>query len=313
MGIDRYQLKIRQAYPLDMKIRLTQERIKQWVDYWGIDGVYVSFSGGKDSTVLLHLVRQLYPSVPAVFVDTGLEYPEIKRFVNTIDNVTILRPEMRFDEVIKTVGYPIVSKEVSRIIFSARNCLAKGKTNANCIRQLEGTSQKKDGSLSVFQFDKWKYLLDAPFKISHKCCDVMKKNPMKKYVKETGRKSILGLMACESMRRRMQYLKTGCNAFNAKDPTSQPIAFWLEQDVLKYIYDNNIPYASIYGQIVPHNGIYITTGAKRTGCMFCAFGCHLEKSPNRFERMKETHPAQYDFCIHKMGFDKVLDYIGVKY
>lgn len=312
MAIDRYQLKIRQAYPLDMKIRLTQERIKQWVDYWGVDGVYVAFSGGKDSTVLLHLVRQLYPNVPAVFVDTGLEYPEIKRFVNTVDNVTILRPELRFDKVIEEYGYPIISKSVAKVIEICRNCEKRGKKDTSYQKRLSG-EYVVNGKKSLFNCEKWKFLLNAPFKISHKCCDIMKKKPIKKYRKDTGRKGILGIMACESVLRTAKYLENGCNAFNAKEPNSQPMAFWLEQDVLKYLYDNKIPYASIYGQIVPHNGIYITTGEKRTGCMFCAFGCHLEKSPNRFERMKETHPAQYDYCINKMGFNKVLDYIGVKY
>ena len=101
------ELKMFQNYPLDMKIRKTQLRIREWVGYYGSDGVYVSFSGGKDSTVLLHLVRQMYPNVEAVFVNTGLEYPEIQSFVKLFDNVTILRPKMRFDEVIRKHGYPI--------------------------------------------------------------------------------------------------------------------------------------------------------------------------------------------------------------
>ena len=70
-----------------------------------------------------------------------------------------------------------------------------------------------------------------------------------------------------------------------------------------------------------------TTGCDRTGCIFCMFGCHLEKEPNRFQRLKETHPRQYQYCIgggemvdgklqpnkEGLGLGKVLDYIGVKY
>ena len=73
-----------QALPLKLKVRLTQQRIREWVSEFGTDGVYVSFSGGKDSSVLLHIVRELYPDIPAVFCDTGLEYTEIRQFVSTI-------------------------------------------------------------------------------------------------------------------------------------------------------------------------------------------------------------------------------------
>ena len=109
-----------QALPLDLKILKTKNRIKEYYDFFG-GQVYVSFSGGKDSTVLLHIAREIYPDIEAVFVNTGLEYPEIQRFVKTFDNVTILRPKMRFDEVIKKYGYPIISKEVSQRIYEYRH------------------------------------------------------------------------------------------------------------------------------------------------------------------------------------------------
>lgn len=105
-----WELRQMQSLPLAAKVRMTENRIRDWVREFGEDGVYVSFSGGKDSTVLLHIVRNMYPDVEAVFVNTGLEYPEIQKFVKTFDNVTILRPKMRFDEVIKKYGYPLISK-----------------------------------------------------------------------------------------------------------------------------------------------------------------------------------------------------------
>ena len=98
-----------QSLPLKAKITMTKQRIRQWYEYW--DGlVNVSFSGGKDSTVLKHIVDSMYDDVPALFVNTGLEYPEIQSFVRDIKNgkfdcfnsdVEIVRPEMRFDEVIQ--------------------------------------------------------------------------------------------------------------------------------------------------------------------------------------------------------------------
>ena len=120
------ELKMLQALPLDIKIAKTQARIREWVNHYGVDGVYVSFSGGKDSTVLLDIARKMYPEIEAVFVDTGLEYPEIRKFVKTFDNVTIIRPEMLFVDVIKNYGYPFISKEESERIANAKKCIAGG-------------------------------------------------------------------------------------------------------------------------------------------------------------------------------------------
>lgn len=114
-----YDLKQMQSIPLEGKIIMTQRRIQEWHDYWG-GQVYVSFSGGKDSTVLKHIVDQMYSDVPALFVNTGLEYPEIQKFAMSQKNVVTVRPEMRFDEVIKNYGYPVVSKAVARTIYYAR-------------------------------------------------------------------------------------------------------------------------------------------------------------------------------------------------
>ena len=119
---DLYQM---QGLPLELKIRMTKSRIRDWINAYGEDGVYVSFSGGKDSTVLLDLVRQDYPNVPAVFVDTGLEYPEIRQFVKTFDNVEWLKPKMTFKQVIKKYGYPFISKEVSECVYGARKYLTQ--------------------------------------------------------------------------------------------------------------------------------------------------------------------------------------------
>ncbi len=174
---------------------------------------------------------------------------------------------------------------------------------------------------------KYKYLIDSDFKISEKCCHVIKKQPVKKYEKETGNKPIMAMMADESVKRQQGWLKTGCNAFDTNRPQSNPMAFWTEQDVLQYLKITNIPYASVYGDIMPKTKIIgqlaieevpiglMTTGEDRTGCMFCMFGVHLDKEPNRFQRMKLSHPKQYDYCIREsgLGLGKVLDFIGVKY
>ena len=115
------ELRQLQSLPLDIKVGKTKQRIREWVDYWGKDHVCVSFSGGKDSTVLLHIVRGMYGNdIPAVFVNTGLEFPEVQRHVRRFENVVVLTPKMNFKDVITKYGYPVVSKEISQVIYEAR-------------------------------------------------------------------------------------------------------------------------------------------------------------------------------------------------
>lgn len=308
-------LKKAQALPLTEKIRILCERVTEW--YYHYNGkVYVSFSGGKDSTVLLHIVRLLFPDVEAVFVNTGLEYPEIQKFVKTFDNVTILRPKMRFDEVLKNYGFPIISKEVAETVEQGRKSLERndGKYTYR-LKKLRGEAVDKYGNPSQYNTPKYEPLLYTDFRTSANCCGVMKKAPVKQYEKQTGKKPIMATMAAEGRARETAWIRTGCNAFDSKRPISKPMSFWTEQDVLQYIKLNDIPIASVYGDIVYEDSPeqmrieeydidgagtekLTTTGCSRTGCIFCGFGCHLEKEPSRFQRLKETHPRQYEYCIN---------------
>ena len=339
-----------QSLPLEAKILMSKQRIRQWYDYW--DGmVYVSFSGGKDSTVLKHLVENtpgVY-DVPSLFVNTGLEYPEIQRFAMSQPNVITVRPEMRFDEVLKKYGDPVASKEVAGYVREARPSKSE-KLRTMRTQRLRCEHRRPDGQLSEFNSPKWGILLDAPFETSDKCCAVMKKKPLDKYAKETGRKGIIGTMAHESRFRKKSWLRYGCNMFDSPSKQlSRPLSFWTNQDILLYLKKYNVPYCSVYGDIISTDdegneydmpSDYLealatadavpklkTTGCDRTGCIFCMFGCHLEKEPNRFQRLKETHPRQYEYCINGgemadgkwqpskdgLGLGYVLDYIGVDY
>ena len=296
------ELKLLQNYPLELKVEKTKLRIKEWYEHWNGE-VYISFSGGKDSTVLLDIVRSMYPEVEAVYVNTGLEYPENYKFVKTFDNVKILKPSMNFKEVIKKHGYPVVSKENSSYIWDIRHSTEYMKQ-----RRLYGDSKGR------FKLPKkYHYLIDAPFEISNKCCDVMKKAPVKKYEKQTGKKAIIGTMAEESNLRKQSYLKHGCNAFESKRPISTPLGFWTQQDILEYIYVNKLPISSIYGDVVLKNGVYKTTGVNRSGCIYCLYGIQNEGNPNRIQKLKQTHPIQYEYCLNKLGLKEVLEYMNIDY
>ena len=376
------ELKQWQALPLSVKVLMTCTRIRGWVHEYGEDGVYVSFSGGKDSTVLLHLVREVcgFKNVPAVFVDVPTQYPELRDFAKTFDNVEILKPKISFMEVCEKYGFPLISKEVSGALYEAKNYFTKVKaersnlTDRQTDRQIAGywafadvvgipkrqgaqhgeTYQNLKKGIIPSEYDylfeegkargdvpvrakiifgqlehkekgvltgeyskrydksKYKFMLDADFMVSDKCCKVMKKAPAHEYAKRTGRWPMTAQMAEESQLRTQKWLQYGCNGFQMKSPISNPMSFWTENDVLQYIAENNLPICSVYGEVVEDFGDeidgqmdisdlgwgetqkkYKTTGCKRTGCMLCGFGCHLEKSPNRFEMLKETHPGMY--------------------
>lgn len=413
----KQKLKQLQALPLDEKVALTEQRIADWVKKFGIDGVYVSFSGGKDSTVLLDIARKMYPEIKAAFSDTGLEFPEIREFVKSYENVDWVKPKKTFKKVIEDCGYPFISKEVSESVNGARRFISalldkiesgeityeklealttpphvvwsyefkklfgiaefanradrqpdmqtrggiEEMLNSDWMKTLlkQRSIEHRDGRREVAKFldmisvtgaigninvekdispynnSKWKFMLQAPFTIGNGCCRVMKKTPLHKYSKDTGRKPITAQMASESRLRTAEWVVNGCNAFDARFPVSNPMAFWVEQDVLLYCKLNNINICSVYGDIVTENGKEIdltnyvdkgssdqnrprfkTTLRSRTGCMFCGYGCHLEKAGmGRFEKLKETHPKQYDYIMRPkeqggLNYKEIIDWMN---
>ena len=335
-------LKTMQSWPLERKIRVTQTRIIEWYQRYSGNAA-VSFSGGVDSTVLLDLARRCYPDMEAVFVNTTLEFPEIIKFVKSFDHVTILKPKITYRNVIEKYGYPVISKEISNYVHRMRinaDCMEAYKNkihlqSAEWLREnldaipfsflkcMLGLSKERvekfreTGVLPKSKFaipSEWHSLIEAPFEISDRCCYHLKKAPVKKYCNETGRRMIIGTLAEESMLRKQIWLKQGCNAFDASEPKSTPLSFWTAQDILRYLKLTNIPYCPLYGDIIKGEDDKLKfTGYQRTGCAGCLYGCHLEETPNRMQKLKDTHPSIYNYLFGKLGYGPVCDFVGIAY
>ena len=235
--------------------------------------------------------------------------------MKTFDNVRVLYPKKTFKQVISEYGYPMLGKEIAHKVEGAR----KGQEWA--LKFVQGRGMY-NGKASRYNIKKYEPLLTTNFLISSNCCNVMKKNPCHSFEKETGKLPFIATMASESNLREQQWIKDGCNSFEGTRRSSKPMSFWTEQDVLEYIRRNNIKIASVYGDIyydipdqLPGQSMFewaeecisgcklCTTGSDRTGCIFCGFGAHLEKGEGRFERLKRTHPKQYDYCMNGGSYD----------
>jgi len=262
----------RLTWNINQKIDHALGTIENWLNHFDS---YVSFSGGKDSTVLLYLCRMIKKDIPAVFFNTTNEYPDIYKFIKTIPNLIRIEPEINLKKVIEKYGFPLISKEQAQYIREARTTNSEKLLNL----RLNGRNGNQ-GKIS----NKWQYLIKSHFDISEKCCYYLKKKPAIKFEKETGLKPIIGTMASESSLRKQKYLKNGCNSFYTKRQASYPLSIFTTNDIWEIIRKYKLSYCEIYDK-----------GEKQTGCMVCGFGCHLD---NRFERLKNNYPAIYNSVMN---------------
>ena len=282
--MDLSTLRERQAWTLSQKIDHSLGTIDQFYSYYN-GKVFVSFSGGKDSTVLAKLARIIDPNIKCVFVNTGCEYPDIVRFVNECKedgmNVDILRPEMTPRHVWEKYGFPIGSKEIAEMVESIRR-------NPNNIKSKNALGV--NNSHSVFQLNKrYYYLIHERYNTSNKCCDILKKKPSHRYEKETGLHPIIGTLADESKLREKTYLRRGgCNVFKER-PSSHPLSIWMEKDIWDFIKMYDIKLADIYYK-----------GVMRTGCVACDFGCQF-RNDRRLEILYSQYPKYYQMIMSFMN------------
>jgi len=323
-----WQLRQRQSLPLQQKILMTKRRIRNYYDHFDGD-VYLSYSGGKDSEVLRQIIKEMkgYTDITNVFCQTGLQLKSVREKVLELaddkdcfeeqtkygytqrfysnSNLVVLKPKMDFRETILKYGYPVVSKEQAQFIYEYNN------TTSDNLRSTRWQGNK-NGNFKISE--KWKFLVDVPFDISDKCCDIIKKRPFKRYEHEFNQNPIIATLANESMGRKQKYLQgDGCNVFDCERPHSNPMSFWTEQDVLEFIHKRDINLPEVYGEAVREDGVYKTTHRSRTGCAFCLFGIDQEEEPNRIQKLKKDDPQMYQYCMDKLRLGEIMEFMNIPY
>lgn len=347
--MNRTELKMLQALPLDIKRAKSKQRLREAIDYFGKEHLYLSVSGGLDSTAAHLLLQEVeeednIPSgaIPRVNSNTGNEYDGVLKKAREISDVEV-KPLKPFYKVITEEGYPVGSKKVSRMLRDLQN---PTEDNFNSRRlYLEGI--KQDGTLTKsFKLpQKWRKFIDSAVKCSEKCCFYLKKQPLQEYEKRTERTPIIAVLAEEGGTREHGYLDTGCNAFECSRPQSKPVGFWTHNDILMYLVLKEEAIPPEYGDIVFEDtkekvtksdveqaikeGKILkltTTLEKRTGCVCCTYGVTQENGENRFQRLKKLDPKRYNFCIYGgeirdgklvpkggLGLGYILDMMGISY
>lgn len=294
-------LKSLQEMNLESKIIQTKYLIKETVREFGLEKVYISYSGGKDSTVLSHIAKSLYPNILHIFANTLNEFPETLQHIkwekeeNRTNLLTVIPKDSKgniwtFKKVVEYYGYPMFSKRISNAIRTYQHALTE-RTRQNSIDYIERN------------FKKYSKYRDLP--ISDKCCDRLKKDPIRRKAKELGLEcAILGILTSESYQREKDWIENGCNVFHKrKDNQSRPLSFWTEADIQEYIDRFHVRISKLYEM-----------GYSRNGCMYCGFGVHLEKGLNRYQKLAKTHPVQYQYFIKNFGnliveFDVQIAYV----
>ncbi|MCR0169345.1 phosphoadenosine phosphosulfate reductase family protein [[Clostridium] innocuum] len=254
------------------KVSRSSGLVNEFVNTLGLDNVYVSTSGGKDSACVSKLCKQQYPQIKHIMFNTRLEYQATINLAKK-QGAKIIPSTTSWIEFCEKEGYPVGSKQVSKRIHDVRS----GAISCAI------TLFSKNYGLS----DKWLHFLSrefVDFPISQKCCNEFKKRPSHK----TGLNPILGTRVQESSMRTSAWKKSGCNNYSLdyKRGVSHPISLWTDTDVEQYVNDEQVELSEIYTQYQQ----------KRTGCVNCPYGAHCNDD-SRFDLLKRIEPARYDYFM----------------
>lgn len=288
------QLQEMQAWPLARKVEYARSKILDALKI--IQTPSLAFSAGKDSTVLLHLLRQFKQDIIVIYGNTGIEFPECVRFAHWLKeewnlNFYEAKPpkEHNFKWVVQNYGWPLMGKE-----FGIGGVAHKSS------RELFFRDLEERGELTG------QYAVQAEVPISSACCTILKERPSQKLQKELKVDLVfLGIMASESRRRLFNFLEYGDLYFakSQKIWKCHPLSIWTDDDIWQYIRENQVPYSSLYDMgYYKNSGEWV--GVKRNGCMYC--GMDLRFPDNHLAIMRHTHPVQWRNLMFRQGLGKVL-------
>lgn len=273
------------AKPHEWKVHQSSEKIQEFESILGEENIYVSTSGGKDSAVVSALAKAEFPHIKHIMFDTGLEYRATLNLAKQ-QGAEIVKPCRGWKDFCENFGYPIVSKQVSkRLHDSLVSPIGAALTMYSRCYHLS---------------HKWLHLFElVDFPVSQKCCDEYKKKPAKKLKLNP----IIGTRVTESAVRKNAWKKSGCNSYSMdyKHGISRPISLWTDEDVDRYVKDHDVPLSDLYTQYE----------AKRTGCIICPYGAHLENN-SRFELLKKLEPKRYQYFMDHTRLPDILALSGVK-
>lgn len=295
------QLRKDQVLPLEQKIEKTKQLIMAYYEAHGGD-INVAFSGGKDSKVVEHLVRSIYPDTLCVFCDTTNEKKEILEYVKNTPNVKTLLPKKGFVWIMKNHGFPFISKRVCKQVNALKYPTPKNATIRNLY--LTGyTALKKYLPKERFA-KKWRFLLDEPYELTSKCCEILKHEPARRFQKKSGLAPITGLMAVESSQRESHIAKHGYML----DNTLRAIGFWTEKDIWDYAKLHNIRFAeNYYDRWV--NGVFVK-GDLRSGCEYCLMGFAHETTKKRRADKEYMNRLQISKICNPKKHEKMMKVVN---
>lgn len=279
---------------LDVCITNAMHRIEDL--YYKTNGkCYLSFSGGKDSTVLLALIKMCEDiltipknSIPAVFCDTGIELGATKDFVkwvkeNWYQNIVIIKPQITFSQVIKDYGKPMKSKLKSEYLERYQN----NKENKAIEYLLNSDITKNFAKTKIANKDLHLIHPDFDIKVSNKCCEKLKKRPFSIYNKRHDIEGYyLGIRTNEggarvlNAKKRLDNGGKLCTATKGKYTVKMPIIDWTNEEMEMFIKKYNVPLSKAYTE----------QGYERTGCFLCPFSLQINKN---LEKLYKYEPNRY--------------------